>query len=59
MKTKKVEIWLNGRFFAIAKNQVAAEREIARNQRQDAYERSIGYFVPECVYEIRPYSNQH
>lgn len=57
MKTKKVEIWLNGRFFEVAKNQAAAEIIVARLKRRDEYERSIGYRVPDFVYEIRPYSN--
>lgn len=59
MKTKKVEIWCNGRFFEIAKNKEKAEMTIRRLKREEEYDRECGYLVPHYVYEIRSYSGNY
>lgn len=52
-RTTKKEIWMNGRYLETARNEAEAERIIARYERQDRYEQSIGYKNPLPTYEIR------
>ena len=54
MKSKKKDIYINGKYLETAKNQEEAERIVSRNERQDRYElETLGYKNPMPVYEIR------
>lgn len=54
MKSKKKEIYINGKYLETVKNQEEAERIVNRYKRQDRYEiETLKYKNPMPVYEIR------
>ena len=54
MKTKKCEIWMNGKYLETCRNREAAELLVEHYKRQDKYEEQIGYTPVKTTYEIKP-----
>ena len=53
-KTKKCEIWLNGKYLETCRNREAAELRIAHYKNQDKHEDQAGYTPIKTEYEIKP-----
>lgn len=54
MKTKKCEIWMNGKYLETCRNREAAELRVMHYQNQDAHEEQAGYAPVKTTYEIKP-----
>jgi len=54
MRTKKCEIWMNGKYLETCRDREAAELRVEHYKRQDAHEEQTGYTPVKTTYEIKP-----
>jgi len=57
-KTKKCEIWMNGKYLETCRNRETAELLVKHYQNQEKHEEQEGYKPVKTTYEIKPYKGK-